>query len=165
VHGVLEICTDRLDDIPLAMSSGADRIELCSALSLGGLTPSAGAMRLAAAAGVPIVALIRPREGDFVFSTVEASAMRDDITSARAAGMSGVAIGALTRDGRLDTGLLTDLVAAAAPLPVTLHRAFDLTPDPYEALEKAIELGVARVLTSGQKPAAPQGAALIAALI
>lgn len=145
----LEVCVDCAEGLAAAVAGGAERIELCAALDVGGLTPSVGLMRLAADCGVPVYAMIRPRAGGFVFSPGDVAVMRDDIGAARAAGLAGVVLGASLPDGRLDAALLGTLVSEAAGLGLTLHRAFDLAPDLGEALELAVTLGFERVLTSG----------------
>ncbi|MDX5351042.1 MAG: copper homeostasis protein CutC [Paracoccaceae bacterium] len=145
----LEVCVDRLDGLESAVAGGADRIELCAALALGGLTPSAGVMRAAAGCGVPVLAMIRPRAGNFVWSEAEVVAMEGEIAAARAAGLAGVVLGASRPDGRLDGRVLARLVRAAEGMDLTLHRCFDLVPDLDEALEQAVALGFRRVLTSG----------------
>jgi copper homeostasis protein len=165
VTPLLEICVDNVEDAHLAAASGADRIELTAALSEGGLTPSLGLVEAAAALPVPVWAMIRPRGGGFRHTFAEAALMARDIEAARSAGVAGVVLGATTSDGTLDEPLLADLLAAAMPLPATLHRAFDLTPDPFAALETAIRLGFAHILTSGQAPRATEGASLLAQLI
>ena len=147
---MLEVCVDSVPGLQAAIEGGADRIELCSALALGGLTPSAGFMAHAAQSSpIAVHALIRPRAGDFVFDAMEVEAMIADIDCARACGLAGVVIGASLPDGRLDGAVLSELVAAADGLDMTLHRAFDLVPDFNQALELAISLGFRRVLTSG----------------
>ncbi len=152
-----------------AVAGRADRIELCTALPVGGLTPSAGFMAEAATCGVPVMAMIRPRAGDFVFSAAELAQMEVDITAARAARLAGVVLGASLPDGRLDLAALARLIAAAKGgdrgMDCTLHRAFDLVPDPAEALEQAIEAGFSRILTSGGARTAEAGADRIAALV
>ncbi|MFM2389515.1 MAG: copper homeostasis protein [Pseudomonadota bacterium] len=158
---LIEICVDDAAGLSAAMAGGADRVELCAALSLGGLTPSAGFMKQAALCAAPVFAMIRPRAGDFVFSAAEVGQMQADIVQVQEAGLAGVVLGANLPDGRLDAGLLAHLIATAGSLGKTLHRAFDLTPDPFEALETAIDLGFDRILSSGQAPAAPQGAAML----
>ncbi|WP_225030259.1 copper homeostasis protein CutC [Xinfangfangia pollutisoli] len=160
----LEVCVDDPTGLAAAVQGGADRIELCAALALGGLTPSAGFMAQAAGCGVPVLAMIRPRPGDFVFSARAEAVMRSDIDMARQAGLSGVVLGANLPDGRLDLVLLRRLVAAAQGLDLTLHRSFDLTPDLDLALDQAIELGFRRVLTSGGAVTAAQGLARLQAL-
>lgn len=146
---LLEICVDDAAGLHAAIAGGADRIELCAALSVGGLTPSVGFMTLAAAAPIPVHALIRPRPGDFCHGPDEIDIMKQDIAAARAAGLAGVVIGASRADGRLDEEALRKLIAEADGMAVTLHRAFDLVPDLMEALETATGLGFRRILTSG----------------
>lgn len=153
----LEVCVDDAAGIAAAAQGGADRIELCAALGLGGLTPSAGLMALAARAGLPALAMIRPRAGDFVWSPDERGAMLVEIAAARAAGLAGVVIGASTPDGRLDGAVLAELVAAAQGMEITLHRAIDLVPDPVEAMRLVADLGIRRVLSSGGARGAVEG--------
>ena len=162
---VLEVCVDTAEGLAEAVAGGADRIELCAALALGGLTPSAGLIALAVRCGVPVVAMIRPRAGDFVWSELETAMMETEIAAVRAAGLQGVVLGASRPDGRLDGAVLQRLVAAAKGLERVLHRCIDLTPDLGEALEAAISLGFHRILTSGGETTAEAGAARIAALI
>ncbi|MGF0537682.1 copper homeostasis protein CutC [Agrobacterium sp. ES01] len=161
---LLEVCVDNAEGLDAAIAGGAGRIELCSALALGGLTPSMGLMALAAKAPVPVHALIRPRAGDFAFSISELAVMRTDIDAARTAGLAGVVIGASTRNGALDEGALTALVQTAEGMDLTLHRAFDLTPDPFQAMELAISLGFKRILTSGCERTAIEGKKLLSEL-
>lgn len=161
----LEVCVDTSAGLAEAITGGADRIELCAALALGGLTPSAGFMAEAAACGLPVMAMIRPRAGNFVFSDRELTQMEVDIATARAAGLAGVVLGASLPDGRLDLDMLRRLKSAAGPLDCTLHRAFDLVPDQAEALEQAVMLGFSRILTSGGEPTAEAGAERIADLL
>jgi copper homeostasis protein len=158
---LIEVCVDDAAGLAAAIAGGADRIELCAALSLGGLTPSAGFMAQAARCPVPVFAMIRPRAGDFVFSADEVAQMKSDIQVARTSGLAGVVLGANLPDGQLDAGMLADLIATAGAMGTTLHRAFDLTPDPIAAMETAIALRFDRILTSGQSHSAPQGAALL----
>lgn len=161
----LEVCVDTAEGLATAIAGGADRIELCAALSLGGLTPSAGLMALAAACGVPVMAMIRPRAGDFLWSEAEVAMMEAEIAAARAAGLAGVVLGASLPDGRLDGPGLNRLVLAAAGMDLTLHRCLDLVPDMHEALELAIALGFRRVLTSGGAATVSDGLTRIAALV
>lgn len=155
---LLEVCVDNAEGLQAALDGGADRIELCSALELGGLTPSFGFMRLAAKASVPVYAMIRPRAGDFVFGSQDVAVMLDDIDMARRAGLAGVVLGANLEDGRLDEALLAGLVSHAQGLGLTLHRSFDRTgPEFGNALETAIDLGFERILTSGGAPSAIEG--------
>ena len=146
---LLEICVDDAAGLAAALAGGADRIELCSALELGGLTPTPGLMALAARAPIPVRAMVRPRPGDFVFAKGDIEAMLGDIAAIRAAGLSGVVLGASLPDGRLDTATLRVLVAAAEGMATTLHRAVDLVPDMAEAVEQAVALGFDTILTSG----------------
>jgi len=162
---VLEVCVDDAAGLEAAVDGGADRIELCSALALGGLTPTAGLMAMAANAPVPVYAMIRPRPGDFVFSASEVGMMDIEIDAARAAGLAGVVLGAGLANGRLDVDALEHLVARAGGMGLTLHRAFDLVPDFSEALESAIALGFERILTSGGEKTAPDGIAQLAVLV
>ena len=154
---LLEVCVDSAAGFAEAVSGGADRIELCLALGVGGLTPSVGLMRAAADCGVPVIAMIRPRAGDFVFGAGDVAVMLGDITAVREAELAGVVIGASLADGRLDGAVLAELMAEAAGLDVTLHRAIDLVPDWDEALDLAMALGVRRVLTSGRALRAAEG--------
>jgi copper homeostasis protein len=163
-----EICLESAEGVAAAAEAGADRVELCAALFEGGITPSAGMIEqaVAAAAGrIRVHVIIRPRGGDFVFSASEAAAMLRDIETAKAAGVDGVVIGALTPDAEIDTDLCARLVEAARPLSVTFHRAFDVTRDPERAFEDVIALGVDRLLTSGAAPTALEGTELIARLV
>lgn len=146
---LLEICVDDASGLAAAVKGGADRIELCSALGSGGLTPSHGFMALAARAPIPVYALIRPRIGDFVYSEDDVAVMIADIEAARVAGLAGVVIGATQSPDILDRPVLERLVAAASDLDLTLHRAFDVVGDFEAALDLAIELGFSRILTSG----------------
>jgi copper homeostasis protein len=146
---LLEVCVADADSLAAAIAGGADRIELCSALELGGLTPGPGLVALAAKAPIPVMGLVRPRSGDFVCSAADIEAMRADIAGMRAAGLAGVVLGASRPDGRLDAEALRVLVETARGLSLTLHRAIDLVPDWREAIELAVQLGFDRILTSG----------------
>jgi copper homeostasis protein len=161
----LEVCVDTPAGLAAALAGGADRIELCAALDLGGLTPAPGLMAQAAASGCETLAMIRPRAGDFVYEPRDLDAMRRDIDAARAAGLTGVVLGASRPDGALDAAALAALVAHAAGLELALHRAFDVVPELSEALEAAIALGFARILTSGGRPTAAEGGEAIASLV
>ncbi|MBD9649601.1 copper homeostasis protein CutC [Ensifer sp. ENS09] len=161
----LEVCVDDADGLYAAIEGGADRIELCAALSVGGLTPNPGLMALAGPPRVPVYAMIRPRPGDFIFSTADLDVMRRDIDAARDAGLAGVVLGASLADGRLDASMLIKLTGHAAGLGMTLHRAFDLVPDFAEAMETAVELGFERILTSGGAKSAPQAIDRLADII
>ncbi len=153
-----EVCVTHLASVLAAERAGAHRVELCSALDVGGITPSVGLIRAAVqAAGIPVYVLIRPREGDFCYTAGEFDLMLDDIRACREAGAQGVVIGALHRDGRLHLPQLAALHAAAGELEVTCHRAFDFTPDPFAALDELAGLGIRRVLSSGQADTAYAG--------
>ncbi|MGY5780373.1 copper homeostasis protein CutC [Rhizobium sp. LEGMi135b] len=158
---LLEVCVDDIAGLNAAVEGGGDRIELCSALPLGGLTPSAGLMAAAAKMPVPTYAIIRPRAGSFVYSGDELDIMKRDIDAARAAGLPGVVLGASLQDGRLDIDALAALAAHAQGLGKTLHRAFDLVPDVEEAVDAAISLGFERILTSGGARTAAEGVAML----
>ena len=162
---LLEVCVDTADGFNAAVEGGADRIELCAALSEGGLTPSRGFMTYAARASCPSRAMIRPRGGSGVFSPSEIDIMRRDIDDAREAGIPGVVIGATRAFGALDEETIALLVRHADGLEMTLHRCVDLTPDPLEAVDFAIELGFRTILTSGGKPTAPDGVETIAEMV
>ena len=153
----VEICVETPQGIAAANAAGADRIELCASLDVGGLTPSAGLMRQAARGHVATLAMIRPRGGSFVFDHDEAAVMVDDIRTARDCGLTGVVLGAIRPDGDLDHDLLLRLSGHCAGMERTLHRVFDLVRDPSAELEFAVRAGFTRILTSGQRPTAPQG--------
>jgi copper homeostasis protein len=161
---LLEVCVDSVDGLEAAIAGGADRIELCSALDLGGLTPTPGLIAAAARAPIPVYAMIRPHARSFVWSSAEAAAMLAEIDAVRAAGLAGVVLGAALPDGALDVALLETLRARAKGLGATLHRVFDLVPDFASALETAIALGFERVLTSGGAARAEDGLATLRAL-
>ncbi len=161
----LEVAVDDSQGLAAAVQGGADRIELCSALDLGGLTPSYGLMREAATCGRPAYAMIRPRSGDFCYIKTEIAVMCDDIAAARLCGLQGVVFGALDGQNRLDAEVMAHLMGAAHGLGVTLHRAFDMIDDWRPALELAIDLGVERILTSGGAATAPAGAARLSDIL
>ena len=144
----LEIAVQDPEGVAAAVAGGADRIELCTALALGGLTPSAGLVRAAVAAGRPVHVLVRPRAGGFEYSAVELAVILDDVRRALDLGAHGVVVGGV-RGERIDTALVERVRALAGPAEVTFHRAFDTLPDLEPALEVLADLGVDRVLTSG----------------
>lgn len=161
-----EVCVDGADGVLAAQAAGADRVELCSALSEGGLTPSAGLLATVLdVATIDVNVLIRPRGGDFIYDRHEIRAMRRDIEAVAAAGAHGIVIGALTEDGDVDAAVCRELLSDAGGLSVTFHRAFDLARHPREALAAVLDLGADRLLTSGQEASAVDGAPLIAALV
>lgn len=155
---LIEICVEGTDGLVAAQDAGADRVELCASLVEGGLTPSLGVIKAAlAVARIPFHVIIRPRGGDFLYSGHEFAAMLADVEACRDLGVAGVVFGCLTADGRIDEERMQALVAAARPLKVTCHRAFDMTRDVGEAVEALIRVGVDRVLTSGQRDTAIEG--------
>ncbi len=161
----LELCAFSLEACRVATQAGADRLELCSGRAEGGLTPSIGLIRLARQqTHLSLYVMIRPRGGDFLYDEAELAVMKADIEAAKQAGADGLVFGLLRADGTVDTEQLRPLLDLAYPLPVTFHRAFDMSRDPHEALDTLIELGVRRVLTSGQQPTAEAGLPLLQAL-
>jgi copper homeostasis protein len=162
---LVEACVDSVESAAAAAQGGAARLELCANLVEGGITPSAGVIAVARELDVILHVMIRPRGGDFCYTAREFESMRRDVHEARQRGADGVVFGILTPDGTIDAPRTRILVEDARPLRVTVHRAFDVTRDPAEALDTLIQLDVDRVLTSGQQPTAPEGLALIAALV
>ena len=159
---MLEVCAGNLASVEAAVQGGAERIELCSALSLDGLTPSMGMVQHVRERfpGLKVHVLIRLREGNFVYNDHEVDVMARDI-EAVLPWADGIVCGALTADGHIDLPAMRSLVAAAQGKPFTFHRAFDVCRDPFTALEKTIDLGCSRILTSGQQPSATQGIDLL----
>jgi copper homeostasis protein len=163
---VLEACVDSTEAAAMAAAAGVDRVELCANLVEGGVTPSMGAMERAVVdVAAKVMVMIRPRGGDFVYGRRELAIMERDIALAQQAGAAGVVFGCLTPDGDVDRSVTRALMQEAGSLSVTFHRAFDLCRDPRAALESLIDLGIDRVLTSGQKATAPEGLELIAELV
>jgi copper homeostasis protein len=163
---LLEISVESAEAAVAAERGGADRLELCTELAVGGLTPSEDLMsRVRDHVRLPIFAMIRPRAGDFVYSTKEFDRMQRDMDVARRLGLNGVVFGLLTRDRRADLPRTKELVELARPLPVTFHRAFDACADLVEALEEVIDSGAARILTSGGTATAPEGLGVLAGLV
>ena len=163
---LIEAAVETLEGAVAAERAGADRIELCANLGVGGITPSTQLISaVIAQAKKPVVVMIRPRGGDFVYAADEIDAMIEDIDRTRTLGIAGIVTGALRADGAVDVESLTRLKAPAAGLPITFHRAFDATPNKREALEQVIELGASRVLTSGGAATALEGVSTIAALV
>ncbi|MCA0938559.1 copper homeostasis protein CutC [Yangia mangrovi] len=159
---ILEICVDSPSGLAAAIEGGADRIELCAALALGGLTPSPGLISLAARAPIPVMAMIRPRAGGFDWSEEEVGTMEVEIAAVARAGLAGVVIGATRSEAgsvTLDLPVMQRLVAAAKGLDLTLHRCIDLMEDPLEALDQAAALGISRILSSGGAATATEGLA------
>lgn len=162
----LEVACGNLESVRAAEAGGADRIELCAALGEGGLTPSAGFIEAAVAVTrLPVFVMVRPRQGDFLYSDDEFHSMLSDIRHARSMGVHGFVTGMLLPDGRIDSDRCTVLIKEAGGLPVTFHRAFDLAKDAVPALEELIRCGFSRLLTSGQAPSALQGLSVIRDLV
>lgn len=168
---MLEIAVQDPDGARAAIAAGADRLELCTGLSTGGLTPSPGLVAAVVDAAGPgrVHVLVRPREGGFVYSAAEVDVMVRDVESlahgaANGSGVAGVVVGALLPGGALDMAATGRMVAAAGGLEVTFHRAIDVCPDPAEVVEGLLELGIARVLTSGCASRSIEGIDVIAAL-
>ncbi|SKC15997.1 copper homeostasis protein CutC [Dyadobacter psychrophilus] len=158
----IEVCAYSLESCINAQAGGAGRIELCGGLGEGGTTPSAGLIEVVRQhIDIDLFVMIRPRGGDFVYDVFEEEIMRKDIDLAKKLGANGVVLGILTSDGQVDVLRTKALVDYAKPMKVTFHRAFDLTPDPIKALKAVIETGAERILTSGQKPTAVEGIALL----
>lgn len=162
---ILEVAVDDPLGLAAAVAGGADRIELCSALDLGGLTPSAGLMHHAATCGLPVMAMIRPRPGGFCLDDTDIKVMLADISAVRQAGLAGAVFGALTTDLTLDLPRLHRLCTAAKGLQITLHRAFDLIEDWRRAVDQAVDLGFHRILTSGAALSAPAGITRLAEIV
>jgi len=163
---LLEICCGSIDDAIEAERGGADRVELCSALFLGGLTPSAGTIQEARRRlKIPVMVMVRPRGGGFAYSEAEFATMERDAEAAVENGADGVVFGILQPDGAIDISRCRRIRQLIGKRQAVFHRAFDVTPDPFEALEQLVDLGIARVLTSGQKDSVPEGIELIKKLV
>ena len=163
---ILEICAGSVASAVAARDGGAQRIELCAALEVGGVTPSAGLIAEARKVeGLVINVIIRPRGGDFLYDDYEVACMEEDIRTCKRMGVDGVVIGALTANGDIDTATCKRLIKAADGMSVTFHRAFDMCRNPQKALEELIALGCHRVLTSGQAPTAEAGIELLSKLV
>ncbi|MEM7575347.1 MAG: copper homeostasis protein CutC [Bacteroidota bacterium] len=163
---LFEVCLQSVDGAIAAQAGGAGRVELCAALVEGGITPSLGSIAACRdAVNIDIMVMIRPRGGDFLYSSAELDSMARDIEHCKAIGVTGVVFGLLQEDGQIDLQLTKQLIDIASPLQLTFHRAFDVVKDPVASLESLIELGVDRVLTSGQAATVPEGLALIKSLV
>lgn len=167
----IEIAVQDLDGVRIALDEGADRVELCSALGVGGLTPSAGLIECAAAlsrdGGRPgfVHVLIRPRSGGFFYSVDELDVMLRDIRQARELGAGGVVVGLVDKHGKVDVSSTAALVSAAGPLPVTYHRAIDVAKDASSAVQALAAVGVRRILTSGTARHAIDGLPVLRSLV
>ena len=163
---LIEVCCFSLQSALTAQRAGASRVELCGGLAEGGTTPGAGLIRLARQhLTIPFTVMIRPRGGDFLYADTDVAVMKADIETAKTLGADGVVLGILNADGTVDEATTRALVELAHPLPVTFHRAFDMTRNPREALETVIRTGCARLLTSGQQPTAEAGLPLLRELV
>ena len=161
---LLEVCVDTLEGAMIAAECGVDRIELCSALGDGGLTPSYGFMHAATLLPVPVYAMMRPRGGSFVYSEAEKKLIVEDVQAAEDLGLAGIVVGATTSEDKLDVDFLQNVLSRTS-LKATLHRAFDTLADPIEGLNTALELGFERILTSGQATNAKDGRDLLVELV
>jgi copper homeostasis protein len=162
----IEICVADVESAIAAEAGGADRIELCDNLAVGGTTPSVGTIaEICRWLSLPVYVLIRPRAGGFVYSERELAVMRRDIEAAKALGAAGVVLGVLDAEGRINRQQTAELVALARPLSVTFHKAIDQARDPLEALDALIAMGVDRILTSGGRPTALEGAGVLRQLV
>lgn len=163
---LLEVCCYSMECALEAQHRGADRIELCAAVQEGGLTPSLGVLKsVREAVTIPVHPIIRPRGGDFCYTAGEFAAMLDDVAAVKDLGFPGLVIGILDADGRVDRARMKKIMAAAGTLAVTFHRAFDMCANPRQASVELAELGVQRILTSGQQASAEKGISLIRELI
>ena len=161
-----EVCLDSVESAMEAQAGGADRVELCDNLLEGGTTPSAGMIRMVRnKISIGLQVIIRPRGGDFCYSDIEMEVMKEDVISARKMGADGIVIGILRPDGRVDREKCRVLMAQRGDMNVTFHRAFDMTRDPFEALEDIISLGCQRILSSGQEATVPEGLDLLKELV
>ena len=163
---LLEVCADSVQSAIAAQKGGADRIELCSALVIGGLSPSpAMFQQVRENTDIQIRVLLRPRFGDFCYDEYEFQTLKEEVRQFRELGADGVVIGILKPDGTLNMEQMEELVRAADGIDVTMHRAFDVCRDTYEALDQCISLGIDTILTSGQKSSAWEGRELLAELV
>ncbi len=159
---IIEVCAESYEYALKAEKAGADRIELCKDLHLDGLTPDyETAKKTIDSLNIPVFILIRPREGDFIFSDEEFELMKRDIIKFKEMGCKGIVSGVLNNDNSIDIKRTKDLIELSRPLEFTFHRAFDIVSDPLKEIENLIRLGVDRILTSGQKDKAIEGLYLL----
>ena len=163
---VLEVCVDSVESAVTAQKAGADRLEICANLLIGGTTPGVSQFQqIRKKCGIPLHVLIRPRFGDFLYTDSEYQMLEEDTRMFRELGADGIVTGCLKADGSLDCNRMEQLRACAGELTLTLHRAFDVCRDPYQALEEAVSLGIDIILTSGQAPDCRKGKEILAKLI
>lgn len=163
---LIEVCVDSVASAVAAEEGGAKRVELCCALLEGGLTPSEGAIALARdELSIGLNVIVRPRGGDFLYTASEYEIMLRDVDAAKRLGADGVVVGILTAEGDVDVARTRALVERARPLSVTFHRAFDMSRDPHAAFDTLVDLGVDRILTSGQEESAMAGLDLLRELV
>lgn len=163
---LLEICCENIESVLIASNGGADRIELCSSLETGGLTPSIELINLATEfSDVPLMILIRPRSGNFIYSDIEKRQTLREIESIMKLSIHGIVFGALNENNNIDIAFIKDIISIASASSLTFHRAFDFVTDPIKAIDSLIELGVDRILTSGQASTAEKGIDTLSKLI
>jgi copper homeostasis protein len=163
---ILEACVENLSEALIAQERGADRIELCENLAVGGTTPSYGTIvTCRKLLNIPIVVMIRPRGGNFIYSSPEVDSMLEDIRICQKAGADGIATGALTTSGEIDLGILRRLIREAGSMQITFHKAIDETKNIEKEILKLKDTGIHRVLTSGGAPTALEGSLMITKLI
>ncbi|GAA6324659.1 copper homeostasis protein CutC [Fusobacterium ulcerans] len=163
---IKEVCVESFSEALAAEKRGADRIELCDNLYLGGTTPSYGTIKMAMEKlSIPAFPIIRPRGGDFYYSKEEIEIMKEDIKICKSLGAKGVVLGVLTADNKVDFETLKELVDLASPMEVTFHKAVDELKDPVEVIDKFVEIGVKRILSSGTKETALEGKDILNAMI
>lgn len=163
---IIEACVQSFSEAVTALINGADRIELCENLTVGGTTPSYGTIKMCCRElKIPVAVMIRPRAGDFCYSDLEFEIMQEDIRICKELGVQGIVFGILTENKTIDVERTQKLVDLARPMQTVFHKAFDEVEDPYEALDELIGLRITRVLTSGTKPTALEGQEIIRKLI
>ena len=162
----LEVCVDSVESAVIAQECGADSLEICSNLIIGGTTPGVSQFKhIRKACTAELYVLIRPRYGDFLYTDAEFDMMKEDIWMFRKLGADGITAGCLRADGSLDLGRMKELKDCAGSLRFTLHRAFDVCRDPYQALEEAVSLGIDTIRTSGQASCCAEGRGILKKLI
>jgi len=162
----IEVCCFSVESAIIAEKTGADRIELCDNYYEGGTTPSYASIKLAIKElNIPVNIIVRPRGGDFLYSDIEYKLIKEDVLIAKKLNANGIVIGFLNTDGSIDIERTKEIIEIAKPMEVTFHRAFDRCKNPLDALEQLIELGVDRILTSGQKKTAIEGIDLLSELV